>query len=363
MRGTIIGGGSFIQDGEQKYVLTLVALDGTGVDGVAVAANKTPVRLIFTTFLPHAIAIDPNHAGRAAVFEKHGPGACYVDLLRGEVLTPITTASSRHFYGHGAYSVDGNRLYATESLLDDAFRGALVIRDAKTLQQLGTMPTFGTAPHDCILLDDGTTMVVTNGGGPLRGGAAPNICYIDIPSETLLEEVKLKAPRFNAGHIAITPRGDLAMVSAPRTGLPNKSRSLGAVSLKPKGQPLVTMSKPKKVVQRMKGETLSVLIQQPQQRVLATHPEGDMITMWSLSEGKLLRKYDDFSQPRGICTTLDGQLWVVGHSLGTGVALSFIDASSGAVLPHKRIYPSYISGSHIFAHQLPPSPSATASPQ
>lgn len=343
MRGTIIGGGSFIKDGEQKYLLTLVDLD----------AEKTAIRLIFTSFLPHAVVIAPHDAGRAVAFEKRGPGACYVDFIRGEVTTTITTPATRHFYGHGAYSVDGALLYATESLLDDAHRGVLVVRDAKSFQQLGSMPTFGTAPHDCMLLDDGSTMVVTNGGGPLRGGAAPSVTYVDITSEKLLEEVKLKAPRFNAGHIAISPQGDLALVSAPRDGLPGKAPKLGAVSLKPHGQPIVTMRKPKKVVERMKGETLSVLIHPHGGKVLTTHPSGDMLTMWSMSEGKLLRKYDDFAEPRGICTTLDGKHWVVGHSLDDNVALSFIDTQTHELATNLRVAPSYISGSHIFAHRLP----------
>ncbi len=347
MLGTVIGGGGYIKDGERKNVLAMVNLD----------SEEKKIRLIFTSFLPHALTIDPNDPSKAAVFEKKGPGACYLDFVEGRVVAQLTSPKTRHFYGHGAYSPNGSLLYATESYLEDQHRGALIVRDAKTFQELGSVPTHGTAPHDCMLLDDGSTMVVTNGGGPLRGGAAPSVTYIDVKSEKLLEEVKLTAPRYNTGHLAISGDGNLAVVSAPRDGLPGKAPKLGAISLKPKGQPLITMRKPKKVVDRMKGETLSVLIHPREQdggdeRVLATHPDGDMLSVWSMRQGKLLRKYTEFEQPRGICLTLDGNYFAVSHSLGRSVALSFISTETYEPVPAMRVEPSYIGGSHIFAHQL-----------
>jgi len=348
MQGTIIGGGSFIKDGAQRFVLTLIDLDG----------DRQTARLIPTGFLPHAIAIDPTDPTKAAVFEKKGPGGCYVDLDAGKNLRPLVSPPERHFYGHGAYAVDGSVLYATESYLDDDHRGALVVRDAQSFDELGTVSTFGTAPHDCMLLEDGNTMVVTNGGGALKGGAPPCVTYVDLKANKLLEKIELKAPRFNTGHLAINHRGDLAVVSAPRDGLPGKGPGLGAVSLKPNGAPIETMRKPKKVAERMKGETLSVLIHEAgfeggeTDCVFATHPEGNMVTVWSMRHGKLIRKYDQFEQPRGICLTLDGAQIVLGHSKGQSVALSFLDAASGDPLPDQTIEPSYISGSHLFAHSL-----------
>lgn len=348
MQGTIIGGGSFFKDGVQRFVLTMIDLDG----------DRKTARLIGTSFLPHAITIDPNDATKAAVFEKKGPGACLVDLAAAKNLRPLVSPPERHFYGHGAYSTDGTLIYATESYLDDDHRGALVVRDAKTFEELGTVPTFGTAPHDCMLVDDGNTMVVTNGGGVLKGGARPCITYVDLKANKLIEKVELKAPRFNTGHLAINQQGDLAVVSAPREGLPGKGPGLGAISLRPHGAHIATMRKPKKVAERMKGETLSVLIHEAgfddgeRDCVFATHPEGDMVTVWSMRQSKLIRRYDQFEQPRGVCLTLDGAQIVLGHSNGTSVALSFLDARTGEHLADQTIQPSYITGSHIFAHAL-----------
>ena len=43
----------------------------------------------------------------------------------------------REFYGHGAFSPDGSTLYATESIIDEDYRGVVVVRDAKTLEEIG----------------------------------------------------------------------------------------------------------------------------------------------------------------------------------------------------------------------------------
>lgn len=339
-RGTIIGGGSFFREGVKEHVLAMVDLD----------AEEPKARLLAMRFLAHGVCIDPQHPDRAVVFEKKGPGACYVDLRAIRVIAPIPTPAERHFYGHGAYSADGTLLYATESYLDDDFRGALVVRDAKTFAELGTVPTFGAAPHDCMLLDDGRTMVVTNGGGPLRGGARPSVTYVDVTAEKLLEKVELKAGRFNAGHIAMTSRGDFALVSAPREGLPPRSPRLGAVSLKPAGKPIETVSKPKAICERMKGETLSVLIDERDGTVIATHPEGDMVTMWQLETGKLIRKYDELHDPRGVALTLDRRHYVVSHLDGTAAVLSLLSTESREL--DQRVMHSFTSGSHIFVHDL-----------
>lgn len=340
-KGTIIGGGSYVTGGVQHFVLSRVDLD----------REAPEPDMVDVTFLVHGVAVDPRERRRAACFEKHGPGACLVDLQQGEVLRTIPTLANRHFYGHGSFSADGALIYATESYLDDDRRGALIVRDATTLDELGELPTYGTAPHDCVMIDDGAVMVVTNGGGPLRGGAKPSITFVDLKSERLLDTIELGQGRYNAGHLAITSTGDIALVSAPREGLPAGSPGLGAVSLKPKNEPLVTMRKPKKVVERMKGETLSVAVHEPTGAVMATHPEGHMVTRWDLSTGKLLKRYDDFEGPNGVCLTLDDAFFVVSHVHEGRAGLSLVDARSTTQDPEIAVPSAMISGSHLFVHE------------
>ena len=114
-RGHIIGCGAYRHKGKskQRFVLAVIDLD----------ALQPKAALADMRFLGHGITIDPLKPDHAAVFEKKGKGACYVDLKKLEVVKRITTEKNQHFYGHGAYSADASLLYAAEALLDDAPNG------------------------------------------------------------------------------------------------------------------------------------------------------------------------------------------------------------------------------------------------
>jgi uncharacterized protein len=341
-KGHVIGPGGFHRDGEARFVVAIVDLD----------AGTPEPRLCDIGFLGHGVAVDPTRPHEAAVFEKKGPGACRIDLRTAALVEPIVTSDNRRFYGHGAYSIDGALLYATEAVVDDDFRGALVVRDARTLAVLGELPTYGTSPHDCMLLDDGRTMLVANGGGPV-GGPMPNVTYVDVHSEALVDRIELTDPRFNAGHLGRTAAGDLAVVSAPREGLGDPHRERGAVTLVVKGKEAHTMTRPSSVTDRMRGEALSVAIFEPEGLVMATHPDGNMISMWHLADQSLAGTLDDFVEPRGVALTLDRRYFVVSHKLGSSVALTLVPTDTRVPASEGRIDPSFTSGSHIFVHDLP----------
>ena len=79
---------------------------------------------------------------------------------------PLTIASvaGRHFFGHGVFSPDGALLYATENDFENA-AGMIGIYDARAnFERIGEFPTHGVGPHELLLLDDGRTIAIANGG-------------------------------------------------------------------------------------------------------------------------------------------------------------------------------------------------------
>ncbi len=343
-RGHIIGCGGFRHKRKSKFDWVLAVID---LDELTPTVQTAEMK-----FLGHGITIDPKKPDHAAVFEKKGKGACFVDLKQRKVVTRITTRKNQEFYGHGAYAADGSLLYAAEAVLDDAYKGMLVVRDGRTFAHLGEFPTYGAAPHDCLLLEDKKTMVITNGGGPIDSTDRPCVTFVDIATEKLLDKIELASERFNTGHIAMTAEHDLAVVSAPRDGLGALKEQLGAVSLKPRDQPIRTVTEPKEVVERMLGEALSVTINEADGTVAATHPDGGQLTMWNLHTGELLRAFRSFQEPRGISMTLDGTHYVVSHKDGAVVCLSLIDAATREHVPGFTVRPSMTSGSHILTYDL-----------
>ena len=104
-------------------------------------------------------------AGRAAVFARQ-PGLFAVVFDPTGRAAPVTIASAegRHFFGHGAFSADGRLLYATENDFENT-RGVIGIFDvAGGYRRIGEFDTYGVGPHEVLLLPDGHTFAVANGG-------------------------------------------------------------------------------------------------------------------------------------------------------------------------------------------------------
>jgi uncharacterized protein len=112
----------------------------------------------------HDIALDAA-SGQAVVFARRpGSFALAFDVRGSREPVLFTTPSNRHFYGHGVFSPDGRLLYATEH--DNETRQGLlgVYSATQGYGRIGELKTFGIGPHEVILLADGRTLVVANGG-------------------------------------------------------------------------------------------------------------------------------------------------------------------------------------------------------
>ncbi|MCC7509851.1 MAG: DUF1513 domain-containing protein [Planctomycetes bacterium] len=348
--GTVIGGGVADVDGAKHFFIGIVDLD----------SDKPAVRTISDVgFLGHGFSPNPVKPTTAVVCEKHGQGCCEVDLVKGKVLRRVRTTQGREFYGHGAFTPDGKLFYCTEAEVgDSSYAGVLAVRDGESFElRAENFPTHGVAPHDCILVDDGATLVITNGGGPVSKPEEPaGIAYVDVKTGAARRVLKFRDEKINAGHIAITPRGELACVSAPREGIPQTKEGepnpawLGAISFyDPATDKLVTAEDP--IRAKMKGETLSVAIHVPSMVVAATNPAGDLVTFWDFKTGKLVHKIEgDLKWPRGISLTLDGNYFAVTYDRETRLVL--LDAETFKPVAGTTIDRSFISGSHNLVYRL-----------
>lgn len=330
--GLLLGGGKYIDpaDGNAiRYVMASTRMDGA-------APKLYPVH-----FFPHGIVVDPNNHQRLMLFQKKGPGACEINMQAGKMTRSLNPKQGCHFYGHGAFSTDGSVIYATETYLDSQ-QGTITIRDAKNLKILGEFPTHGANPHDCHLFDGGRQMAITNAGGNIGSGEAPAVTYVDVNNGQLLERIELGHQRINTGHLLLTSKLDLVVVSAPRDGLPTTNP--GGVSMRPVGKEMKTMMEPGTVVDQMLGESLSVAVHEPSRTVAVTNPDANLITFWNLSEQRLISSLS-IKKPRGVTLSLDKKYFVFSFGADTSMMLVPVDTLQPI---KKSIVPRmYISGSHI----------------
>jgi len=148
--------------GVPAYLATL-----RDADGFAVAGLDGAGRMMFRVALPkrgHGIAVTPDRRTAIVFARRPDRFAVVVDLVAGERTGEFETPGDRHFFGHGIVTPDGRHLFATENDFE-AERGVVGVYDlADGYTRIDEFETGGIGPHQCVLLGDGKTMAVANGG-------------------------------------------------------------------------------------------------------------------------------------------------------------------------------------------------------
>ncbi|MBX3598351.1 MAG: DUF1513 domain-containing protein [Rhizobiaceae bacterium] len=193
-----------------------------GSYGAAILTERG--KLVHSIALPergHDVAYDPI-SRRSVVFARQ-PGTFAVVFDPGGKAEPLTINSveGRHFYGHGAFSPDGKLLYATENDFDNA-AGMVGVYDASDgFRRIGEFPTYGVGPHELVLLGDGHSLAICNGGietHPDFGRAKlnlatmkPSFVFIDRETGELLEKHELPSAlhKLSIRHMDIDHRGTI----------------------------------------------------------------------------------------------------------------------------------------------------------
>lgn len=163
----------------------------------------------------HDVTFDLRSQRAVAFARRPRTFAVVFDPTSGTTLQTITSVEGRHFFGHGFFSPDGKLLYATENEIDTA-AGLIGVYDvAAGFHRIGEFPTRGMDPHEALLMPDGETIVVANGGietypdyGRQKLNIAtmePSLVFIDRRSGALLEQHKLPAAQHQLSirHLAV----------------------------------------------------------------------------------------------------------------------------------------------------------------
>ena len=198
---------SAFMDSDHTYGFALV-----NPAGKIIAQQKLPDR-------GHSFAAN-GPDGKAVIFARRpGTFALAFDPRMRVEPALFSAPEGSHFYGHGLFSPDGKLLYATENAYETG-QGQIGIYDAKHgFKRVGAFASGGIDPHDMVLMADGKTLCVANGGivtHPDSGRQKLNldtmksvISFIDLNSGTLLESHELPAQlqRLSLRHMAADSSG------------------------------------------------------------------------------------------------------------------------------------------------------------
>jgi hypothetical protein len=178
--------------------------------GQIVSSVKLPARGHDSLALPHK-------PGHALIFARRPDRfAIEVDFINSEIVSQVQSQADSHFYGHGVFSNDNKYLYTTENLYDKK-RGLIVVRDAQNYQILDRFDSGGIGPHELLLMPDGKTLVIANGGIETHPNQPrkklnietmqPNLAYFDISTGKILSSYVPPDNRLSIRHLTVSPKG------------------------------------------------------------------------------------------------------------------------------------------------------------
>lgn len=240
---------------------------------------------IFAIPLPdrgHAAAAHPDRPEAVAFARRPGTFALVVDCASGAVTARLEAPTGRHFYGHGAFSPDGDVLFTTENDYE-AGSGRIGVWDRRRgYARIGEFASGGTGPHDMKLREDGL-LVIANGGiethpdtGRTKLNLAtmrPNLAYLSLDG-TPVETVEL-APEFRLNsirHLALGPDGLVAFAMQWQGETAESPTLIGTHRLG--GTPrLGTETLPDRL--RTRGYAGSIAVSRDGARTAFTAPRGD----------------------------------------------------------------------------------------
>ncbi|MER2535092.1 MAG: DUF1513 domain-containing protein [Rhizobiaceae bacterium] len=270
-------------------------------DGAFGAAILTDAGAILKTIdLPdrgHDVTFDPVFR-RSVVFARQ-PGTFMVVFDHAGDAPPVTIASTqgRHFFGHGVFSRGGRLLYATENDFDQA-AGMVGVYDATDgFRRIGEFPTHGVGPHELLLMPDGNTLAVCNGGietHPDFGAAKLNIATME-PSFVLIDRrsgdlvEKHVLPR--EWHKLSIRHMDLDEDGAVWFGCQHEGPAMERPALVGRavpGEPLEMIEMPDEVLSGFRNYIGSVAANRQAGTVAVSSPQGNQWAVIDAATGKVL---------------------------------------------------------------------------
>ncbi len=245
----------------------------------------------------HDVTFDPV-SKRSVVFARQpGTFAVVFDHTGRKAPRTIASIAGRHFFGHGVFSADGALLYATENDFDNA-AGVVGIYDARAkFSRIGEFPTYGMGPHELLLLGDGRTVAIANGGietHPDYGRAELNIAtmkpsyvLVDRITGDLIEKHELPASlhQLSIRHMDADASGTIWFGCQYRG--PGTDRPL-LVGRAARGKDLQLIDMPQDVLSGFKNYIGSVAANPVAGTVAVSSPEGNSLAVIDAASGKIV---------------------------------------------------------------------------
>lgn len=287
----------------------------------------------------HGFARHPRSGTIVAFGRRPGRFAAVFDPASGKTLKTIPAAEDRRFCGHGLFTQDGALLIATE-LEYSTGDGILGLYDCGDgYRRIGEYRSGGLDSHETLLLPDGVTLAVAN-GGILTDPDAPGIklnrdtmdsslAYIDTRDGSMLARLRLPTDfaQLSLRHMALAHDGTVA-IGMQYEG-PSSDRVPLVVTHRYGDTALALLEAPESGLSWLRNYCGSVAVDGASRILAVTSPVGGVTGFWDLPG----RRFVGVAEMRDVCglaaTPRDGE-FVITSGLG-GAAT--VDVAERAAQP------------------------------
>jgi hypothetical protein len=281
----------------------------------------------------HAMAFRRTRPELVVFARRPGRFAVVIDHEAGVALRRIDAPEGRHFYGHGVFSPDDRTLFATENDYATG-AGVLGIYDAADdYRRIGEYRAHGIGPHELVLMPDGRTLAIANGGirtHPDRDRAklnlptmTPSLAFADLAGGRLLGELRLPEAQHQLSirHLALLADGRLALAMQYEG---SKQDRVPLVAIADGGE-IRTLAASDEVQRRMRHYGGSVAVDPAGRHIAVSAPRGGLVTFWDGEEQRYLSA-TDLEDGSGVAPGFRPGSFIL--TSGTGAVLE-VDAVSG----------------------------------
>ena len=254
----------------------------------------------------HGMAVDPSRPERVVMFGRRPERSGIIgDIRTGKVVAKFEAAAGHHHCGHGAFSADGSLLFVVEA--DDATcKSSIAVFDAHSMERQGEMDGYGVGPHQMLLMPDGHTLALANGGLLTEpGGRDPinletmrsSLVYIDSTTGALVSEHTVPEPKASLRHIAVADDGTLAVCMQVQRAALTDTDPRPLLAVHRPGEALKVFEDGLEIGTAMEDYAASVAICSHARVAAVTSPRGNLIAFWNVDTGALqgMQRFDDVS--------------------------------------------------------------------
>lgn len=245
----------------------------------------------------HSFAIDAPRRRVVAFARQPGRYAVAFNVDGKTEPQAIAAHPDRHFFGHGIFTPDGRLMLASESDYE-AGRGVTGIYDATDgFRRIGEFPTGGIGPHEIVLMPDGKTACIANGGILTHPDydrlklnidtMKPSLSYIDLQSGEIVEQMTLSPElhQLSIRHLTIDAPGTV-WFGCQYEGDPLDRPPL--VGRHRRGREPELFPGPAGTLRSLDNYIGSMAIDLAGEIVATSSPRGGLIVFWDASTGRCI---------------------------------------------------------------------------